>query len=83
MQYGKTIIHVELNSSYQGKKNYYFGSLIAIYDTLPTTIVGISYEDLLKEQIDGEESIVTSNAIIRKASILRHKTNRGQGRRKH
>ena len=34
------VVHVELNEPYQGKKDYYFGSLAAIFDTLPKEVVG-------------------------------------------
>lgn len=82
MQFGRTIFHVELKNPFLGLKDYYFGSLIAIYDILPTEVVGIHYKDLLRESPDTNCTLETSTAIIRKAIIIRHETNRGQGRRK-
>ena len=34
------VIHVELNEPYQGKKNWYFGSVAAIYEEIPKEVIG-------------------------------------------
>ena len=51
------------------KKNYYFGSLSAVYDYLDESEVGIKKSTLLHRS--GETTILTGKAIIIKSTLLR------------
>jgi hypothetical protein len=42
----RKVIHVELNEPYNNKHHWYFGSILAIYDTLPIEVVGIAHTSL-------------------------------------
>ena len=61
------VIHVQLIFK---KKNYYFGSISAIYDYLDESEIGIAKSTLLHctDQVK-----VTQTAIIRKVELLRRK----------
>lgn len=78
---GDKVVHVQLERPYKGKQNYYFGSVAAIYDTLPVSSVGITKESLWHALTVGEYRSKT--ATIRKGEIIRKSTNRinpqGQG----
>lgn len=37
----RSIIHVHLDQPYLGEKDWYFGSVSAIYDTIPTEVIGV------------------------------------------
>ena len=69
---GDKIVHVQLVQPYNGKANYYFGSIAAIYDTLPVEIVGIAKSSLweMGDLYQGKK------ATIRKSTIIRKRTNR-------
>ena len=41
MKQQRKVIHVELKEPYKGKRHYYFGSITAIYELLPTEVVGM------------------------------------------
>lgn len=73
---GQKVIHIELKEPYNGKQHYYFGSIAAIYDTLPSKVVGIRKESLWNVLHGGEYS--TREAIIRQSTIITKKTNRGK-----
>ena len=51
------------------KKNYYFGSLSAVYDYLDESEVGIKKSTLLHRS--NETTILTGKAIIIKSTLLR------------
>ena len=55
------------------KKNYYFGSLSAIYDYLNESEVGIKKSTLLHRS--NETTILTPKAIIIKSTLLRCRNN--------
>lgn len=73
----RKVIHVELKEPYNGKRNYYFGSVAAIYDTLPVEIVGIA-AGALWNVFGKEHKYVGRLAIIREGRLLSKKTNRGK-----
>lgn len=75
------VVHVELSISYNGKHNYYFGSVAAIYDTLPTDIVGIGV-DALYNVFSKSRTYCGRLSIIRDRRLLRKNTQRGQHKRK-
>lgn len=62
------VIHVHLIFK---KKDYYFGSLSAVFDYLSENDVGIMKNTLLHRSSIG--TIVTGKAIIRKSTLLRSK----------
>lgn len=62
------VIHVHLIFK---KKDYYFGSISAIYDYLDEADVGIAKSTLLHYT---ESVKVTQTAIIRKGELLRRKS---------
>ncbi|WP_291584873.1 hypothetical protein [Bacteroides sp.] len=64
------VIHVYLIFK---KKNYYFGSLSAIYDYLNEDEVGIKKSTLLHRS--NETTILTPKAIIIKSTLLRCRNN--------
>lgn len=77
MEHQRKVIHVELKKPYNGKRNYYFGSVAAIYDTLPVEIVGIA-AGALWNVFGKEQKYVGRLAIIREGRLLSKKTNRGK-----
>lgn len=64
------VVHVYLIFK---KKNYYFGSLSAIYDYLNESEVGIKKSTLLHRS--NETTILTPKAIIIKSTLLRCRNN--------
>lgn len=42
----KKIVHLQFKEPYNGETDFYFGSLKAIYDTVPVGAVGITYKSL-------------------------------------
>lgn len=77
MSQTRKVIHVELKEPYKGRRNYYFGSAAAIYDTLPVEIVGIA-AGALWNVFGKEQKYVGRLAIIREGRLLSKKTNRGK-----
>lgn len=47
----KKVIHVHLYEPYEGKSDYFFGSIIAIYSILPDDVVGIKYNYLKAKKL--------------------------------
>lgn len=52
----RKIVHVHLNEPYEGKSDYYFGSLAAIYASLPEEVVGIKYKSLTAKRFSRYEN---------------------------
>jgi len=69
------VVHVELNEPYQGKKDYYFGSLAAIFDTLPKDVVGCGLK-WLWQTFQGKDEYKTRKATIRRAEMERKQQKR-------
>ena len=40
------VVHINLNSPFNGETEFYFGSLKAIYDSIPQDKIGIAYKSL-------------------------------------
>lgn len=77
MRQQRKVVHVELLKPPPGyKKHYYFGSVAAIYDTLPKEVVGISKETLWNtcriQEHRGREAIIRQDIVVSK------KTDRGK-----
>ena len=64
------VIHVYLIFE---KRDYYFGSISAIYDTLDENIVGIKESTLLHSGLSEGSCIPTRRAIIRQSHLIRCK----------
>ena len=64
------VIHVHLIFE---KRDYYFGSISAIYDTLDENIVGIKESTLLHARLSEGSCIPTRRAIIRQSHLIRCK----------
>ena len=77
IQTHRKVIHVELlNPPKEYQKHCYFGSVAAIYETLPKEIVGVSKQvvwNLLKSG-----SYRSRKAIIRHGILISKQSNRGQ-----
>lgn len=76
MGYNQKIIHVELNEPYQGKKHWYFGSISAVFQELPTEVVGVTLESLWSHWNNDEYR--NKLCTIIKSSVTRKKTDRGR-----
>lgn len=63
------VIHVELNEPYQGKKNWYFGSVAAIYQELPKDVVGAGKE-WLWQCLSKKSEHRTRKATIRRSKVI-------------
>ena len=63
------VIHVELNEPYQGKKNWYFGSIAAIYQELPKDVVGAGKE-WLWQCLSGKDEYRTRKATLRRSKVI-------------
>ena len=63
------VIHVELNEPYQGKKNWYFGSIAAIYQELPKDVVGAGKE-WLWQCLSKKSEHRTRKATIRRSKVI-------------
>lgn len=62
------VIHVHLIFE---KRDYYFGSISAIYDTLDENIIGIKESTLLHSGLSEGSCIPTGRAIIRQSHLIR------------
>lgn len=67
----RKVIHVELNEPYNNKHHWYFGSILAIYDTLPVEVVGIAHTSLWNV-LSKNGKYTTKTATIR-IGVLRSK----------
>ena len=75
MRKQRKVIHVELKEPYKGKNHYYFGSITAIYELLPTEVVGVSKESLWNVLKNGEHK--GRKTIIRYGTLHTKQSNRG------
>lgn len=73
----RKVIHVELKAPYKGRRNYYFGSVAAIYDTIPPDVVGVGMGALWN--VFGKSDTYHGQlATVRKRELLTKLTNRGK-----
>lgn len=68
----RKVIHVELNEPYNNKHHWYFGSILAIYDTLPVDVVGIAHTSLWNV-LSKNGKYTTKTATIRLGFFARSK----------
>lgn len=64
------MIHVHLLN---GRKNYYFGSISAIYSVLTEDQVGIKKSSLLHAGLADGGCILNKKAMIRQGELIRNK----------
>lgn len=64
------VIHVHLLN---GRKNYYFGSISAIYSVLTEDQVGIKKSSLLHAGLADGGCILNKKAMIRQGELIRNK----------
>lgn len=73
MKQQRKVIHVELKEPYKGKRHYYFGSITAIYELLPTEVVGCSKETLWNvlrnDEHKGRKAIIRYGTLHTKHQI--------------
>ena len=67
------VIHVQLM---EGRKNYYFGSIPAIYSVLTAEDIGIKRRSLERVGLSKGGVVLNKKAIIRASELIRTKTNR-------
>lgn len=65
-------MHLQFKEPYNGETDFYFGSLKAIYDTVPIGAVGITYKSLTnamrgKNDYENKRVIIHLGQIQRKA----------------
>lgn len=63
------VVHVELKEPYNGRKNWYFGSIAAIYEQLPKEAVGAAKEWLWR-CLAGRDEFSTRKATIRQSKVI-------------
>ena len=63
------VIHVELDEPYNGQKNYYFGSIAAIYETIPKEVIGAGKE-WLWQCLGRKDEYRTRKATIRRSRVI-------------
>lgn len=70
------VIHVHL---IQGRKNYYFGSIPAIYSTLTANDIGIKQCSLERVGLSKGGVVLNKKAIIRAGELIRSKVGKDRG----
>lgn len=78
MKQAHKIYHLKLLQATEGKKDFYFGSQAAIYDTFTPEAIGITL-DSLRTHVDLKKGIYENAKVtIRLGEIKRKQTNRGK-----
>lgn len=67
------VIHVHLIGK---RRDYYFGSITAIYDVLTVEEVGVTKSYLHHAGLSGGGTVVTQRAIIKQSTLIRSKRDR-------
>lgn len=62
------VIHVHLIGK---RKDYYFGSISAVYTVLSKEQVGMTKSSLLHAGLTGGGTVITKNAIIKQSWLIR------------
>jgi len=71
------VIHVQL---IQGRKNYYFGSIPAIYSVLSADDIGIRQSSLERIGLSKGGVVLNKKAIIKAGKLIRSKKERQEGK---
>lgn len=64
------VVHLHLKEPYNGESDFYFGSLKAIFDTIPHEAINISYK-YLTNAINGKTQFENKRCVIRIAHLER------------
>lgn len=70
----KRVYHVHLREPYNGKQDYYFGSLTAIYVNLPEDVLGVKYTSLKAKKFTGYEN---NKCVIKVDQLIRNERKHG------
>ena len=65
----KRVYHVHLHEAFEGEKDYYFGSIIAIFRTIPERLIGVTYKTLKSRKLRDYQN---QNCIIKVRDIKRN-----------
>lgn len=71
------VIHVQLM---EGRKNYYFGSIPAIYSILTAEDIGIKRRSLERVGLSKGGVVLNKKAIIKTGELIRSKKERQEGK---
>ena len=76
------IIHVHLTrDNIRKRRDWYFGSITAIYSVFSEEEIGFTKNYLLHAGLSGNGTVFSKNAIIKQSKLIRatfkHKTNNG------
>lgn len=72
------ICHVQFKEPVNGKTDYYFGSLSAIYDTFTEEDIGCGLGRLWNLNLDADNPYKGRKCTIRVDELIRKNTNRGK-----
>lgn len=76
------VYHVRLTSEHNGKKDYFFGSLAAIYSILTPEIVGCKVENLWNKNLNIGDCYDSGKCTISVHELHKKSSNRGKYPRK-
>lgn len=72
------VVHLQLYEPYNGRTDFYFGSIKAIYDHVPRDVVGIAYTSLTAT-MRGKGEYRNKKCSIKVGELLQHpQTNKHQ-----
>ncbi|MCD8177280.1 MAG: hypothetical protein LUE98_07605 [Tannerellaceae bacterium] len=63
------VVHVHLIGK---RKDYYFGSISAVYSVLTAEQIGVRKSYLLHAGLSGNGTVMTEKAIIKQSSLIRN-----------
>lgn len=61
------VIHVHLKGK---RKDYYFGSIAAVYTVLTADEVGATYDYLRHAGLSGGGTVITKSAIVKQSTLI-------------
>lgn len=70
------VVHLRLNEPFEGQTDFYFGSIKAIYDSIPKERIGIGYKSLTNHGIKGnlyKNSLCTIDIGVIRRKPIRNK----------
>ncbi len=70
------VVHLHLNEPFEGQSDFYFGSIKAIYDSIPQDALGISYKSLTNA-LRGKTEYLNKRCSIKTGHLERKKQLKG------
>lgn len=72
------VIHIHLNEPFQGQSDFYFGSIKAVYDSIPQDSLGIAYKSLTnalrgKSEYQNRRCTIKMGHLERKKQLIQRK----------